>query len=127
MKTVWCYDDNGWYTDVDTVEESPLEPGEYLFPAQCTDQQIPFCPDNHWPFWNGEKWEARVHPKLAELERRGRDLELIRTDWCVLIDSPLSPEERAEIIQYRQALRDVPAQAGFPLNINWPTRPKFLK
>ncbi len=25
---------------------------------------------------------------------------------------------------YRQALRDVPTQAGFPENINWPTKPE---
>jgi hypothetical protein len=26
-------------------------------------------------------------------------------------------------IDYRQALRDVPAQAGFPENVTWPTKP----
>ncbi len=27
-------------------------------------------------------------------------------------------------IVYRQALRDVPAQTGFPNDINWPTKPE---
>lgn len=48
-----------------------------------------------------------------------RDGLLAATDWCALSDITMS----AEMVTYRQALRDVPAQEGFPYNITWPTKP----
>lgn len=38
----------------------------------------------------------------------------------------LTTEQQAELAAYRQALLDVPAQAGFPNNISWPTKPVWL-
>lgn len=40
--------------------------------------------------------------------------------------SLLSDTEQSQLKSYRQALLDVPQQAGFPNNINWPTAPSFL-
>jgi hypothetical protein len=45
-----------------------------------------------------------------------RNDKLSKTDWAVLPDSPLSTEDKAVYENYRNALRDVPAQAGFPDN-----------
>ena len=45
-----------------------------------------------------------------------RNAKLSRTDWAVLPDSPLSTDDEAVYENYRNALRDVPAQAGFPDN-----------
>ena len=45
-----------------------------------------------------------------------RNDKLAKTDWAVLPDSPLSTEDKAVYENYRAALRDVPAQAGFPDN-----------
>ena len=38
-------------------------------------------------------------------------------------DYPISAEQLAEGRAYRQALRDVPLQAGFPQAIDWPEPP----
>lgn len=57
----------------------------------------------------------------ARLERNGL---LYRSDWSVISDSPLSDSDKTAWQTYRQALRDVPAQAGFPDNITWPTKPE---
>ena len=43
------------------------------------------------------------------------------SDWTQLPDAPISNKQEWAV--YRQALRDVPAQAGFPFEVNWPTRP----
>lgn len=51
-------------------------------------------------------------------ERNGR---LSRCDWTQLSDSPGAT--RAAYVQYRQTLRDVPQQAGFPWNVTWPAEP----
>jgi hypothetical protein len=38
----------------------------------------------------------------------------------------LTDEQRTQAQQYRQALLDVPQQTGFPLSIEWPTKPTWL-
>lgn len=57
---------------------------------------------------------------LAESMRRERDALLAETDWWTVSDRTMTQAET----DYRQALRDVPAQAGFPENITWPTKPE---
>ena len=51
--------------------------------------------------------------------RSQRDYLLQQTDWMALSDNTMSPEWAA----YRQSLRDVTNQAGFPWSITWPTKP----
>ena len=48
-----------------------------------------------------------------------RDTLLAETDWWANSDVTMTDEQRA----YRQALRDIPLQEGFPTNIVWPTKP----
>jgi len=57
----------------------------------------------------------------AEAARTRRDNELIRTDWTQISDSSANSAAWAT---YRQALRDVPSQAGFPHTITWPSEPE---
>lgn len=52
-----------------------------------------------------------------------REIELKKCDWRVMPDSPLSDSKKAEWQTFRQALRDIPTQAGFPTNVTWPTKP----
>jgi ABC-type oligopeptide transport system substrate-binding subunit len=51
--------------------------------------------------------------------RMQRDLLLAATDWMALSDVTMTPAWAA----YRQALRDLPAQAGFPGTTGWPVKP----
>lgn len=48
--------------------------------------------------------------------RAQRNARLTETDWSVLPDSPLSDADKTIYQNYRTALRDVPAQSGFPDN-----------
>jgi hypothetical protein len=52
--------------------------------------------------------------------RQSRDILLAETDTWGLADYPATAEQTA----YRQALRDITDQAGFPTNITWPTKPE---
>jgi len=65
---------------------------------------------------------AETAEKVAELEntkqRTERNILLAETDYAALPDSP---EMSDAMKTYRQALRDVPAQEGFPTTIKWPT------
>ena len=58
----------------------------------------------------------------AELEfdiRDQRNNLLASTDWTALSDNTMSSAMAA----YRQALRDLPAQEGFPHAVTWPSKP----
>jgi len=55
-----------------------------------------------------------------EAARDERDSLLADTDWMALSDVTMS----AEMTTYRQALRDITAQAGFPHSVTWPTKPE---
>ena len=72
--------------------------------------------------------ELPDRPSLAEIEtvyvteelaRKLRNAYLAETDWWAVSDRTMTQAET----DYRQALRDVPAQAGFPEDITWPTKP----
>lgn len=53
--------------------------------------------------------------------RSRRDILLRESDWAVLADAPT---DKTAWQAYRQELRDVPQQEGFPNSINWPTEPE---
>jgi len=55
----------------------------------------------------------------AELVREERDQKLAETDWWALSDNTMTVEQAS----YRQALRDITDQAGFPHSVTWPTKP----
>ena len=52
-----------------------------------------------------------------------RNQFLANSDWTQMPDSPLTTEQKAAWATYRQALRDVTAQEGFPNSIQWPVSP----
>lgn len=58
--------------------------------------------------------------EAAKSVRADRDRRLAETDWTQVADAPV---EQAAWATYRQALRDVPGQAGFPWDITWPSKP----
>ena len=58
--------------------------------------------------------------KAAKL-RTERDQLLAATDWTQAADVP--EEVRVKWQPYRQALRDVPQQEGFPHDVVWPEKP----
>ena len=68
-----------------------------------------------------EQLDAMLYkPPATEQDiRRDRDNLLAETDWWAMSDRTMTQAE----IDYRQALRDVPQQAGFPENVTWPTKP----
>jgi hypothetical protein len=55
----------------------------------------------------------------ADNVRAHRNKLISDTDWMALTDNTMTPEWAA----YRQALRDVTAQDGFPFSVVWPVAP----
>lgn len=65
-------------------------------------------------------YQARLDTEAAANVRSQRDQKLKDTDWMGMSDVTMSTEWAT----YRQALRDIPAQAGFPNTITWPSEPE---
>jgi hypothetical protein len=69
---------------------------------------------------------AELHrPVLAARQARAtRNTLLSGSDWTQLGDARAAIKTSADAwAKYRQALRDVPQQPGFPLDIEWPVVP----
>ena len=55
--------------------------------------------------------------------RRKRDRDLQECDWVVVKHTEANTTPPTEWVTYRQALRDITAQVGFPYSVTWPTKP----
>ena len=67
-----------------------------------------------------QEYAASANDRAAAKIRTERDAKLTESDWTQVADAPV---DQAAWATYRQALRDIPDQAGFPNNINWLTEP----
>jgi hypothetical protein len=65
-------------------------------------------------------YQAQLDAVAAKSVRDQRNRLLTETDYLALSDNTLTPEMAA----YRQALRDITAQDGFPHSVVWPAKPE---
>ena len=72
--------------------------------------------------WDAKEAEyaAGANDRAAAEIRTERDAKLAETDWTQVADAPV---DQAAWASYRQSLRAVPEQAGFPNTVTWPTEP----
>ena len=68
--------------------------------------------------WTDDQW--------ADMVRRKRDSMISGTDYYILPDYPSTPDGIEAVKQYRQDLRDITLQSGFPRNVQWPSLPSAL-
>ncbi len=195
LKTVYVFDEDGYFEDTHIAQPNPRRPGGWLFPPRATTVKPamvekvfykikdPTDTNSQWeavPYPAGpedfvgleishqsrtmrsetlRKWlrkfvadqpelwrerqindadgnlqaitiEAIPQPTAEELlERKAqevrsqRDYLLTKTDYLVSGDYPLSDQDLTKVKAYRQALRDVPEQEGFPEDVVWPEMP----
>lgn len=65
-------------------------------------------------------WEAGATDRAAAEARTQRDAKLAESDWTQVADAPV---DKAAWATYRQALRDITKQDGFPVNVEFPAEP----
>ena len=65
-------------------------------------------------------YKAMKDEEQAKAVRQQRGEKLKETDWTQVADAPV---DKALWAAYRQALRDVTTQEGFPWTITWPVEP----
>jgi len=70
-----------------------------------------------------DETKAAKDAEAAKAVRATRDGKLAECDWVVIKNLELNQNIPGVWEVYRQGLRDVPAQAGFPYDITWPSKP----
>ncbi len=56
--------------------------------------------------------------------RESRDELLRQTDFSQLADAPLTDTQKTAYVTYRQLLRDITSQSGWPSEVTFPTEPE---
>lgn len=107
---------------VDAVLEGPqAQPTRYQIAYRDGVEQI----DGHW-FTKysvadmDEDTKAATDAAQAKAVREQRNTKLSDSDWTQLADSTA---DKTTWAAYRQALRDLTKQIGFPWEVIWPTQP----
>jgi hypothetical protein len=92
----------------------PVRPDDNLFTSVEN-------PDGSWTATprTVDDLAARLAQQAAAV-RADRNARLAATDWTQIADSTA---DKPAWGAYRQALRDVPAQVGFPQSVTWPEQP----
>ena len=69
-------------------------------------------------------WEEEKPARAMAGLREKRDSLLASSDWTQGSDTPLSDGPKSEWAEYRQELRDLPANTPDPANPTWPDAPE---
>jgi hypothetical protein len=69
-----------------------------------------------------EEIAADSNSKAAQI-RSQRNQLLTTSDWTQVLDAPI---DRTAWAAYRQALRDITSQEGFPASVQWPNDPNYV-
>lgn len=69
------------------------------------------------------EYQTRLDAERSKSVRSERDRLLVETDWIVIYHTEKGTSISTEWGTYRQALRDIPSQSGFPNTIVWPIKP----
>ena len=83
------------------------------------EQTTPTQIDGKWT----QVWRVANLPEdqASANVRAERNRRILDSDWTQLSDSPANKQAWAN---YRQLLRNIPQQPGFPWNVSWPVKPE---
>jgi hypothetical protein len=86
-----------------------------------SEGNVPFTAEEELQ-WAAEQsaYAAGANDRKAVEVRADRNAKLAATDWTQVADSTA---DKTAWATYRQALRNVPTQAGFPNTVVWPDAP----
>lgn len=116
-------DTHGIYSGmVGGIPATPPDVGVYAPQGMAVaDTPPPTDEPGKWVYDGGE-WLELTTEKKAELIRQQRNAMLSATDYRMLPDYPMSELCRENLKLYRQLLRDIPEQPGFPNSVVWPIK-----
>jgi hypothetical protein len=84
---------------------------------------LPPKPNEFYVFsYETKSWVLDNNLAIKDIKlTRNKLLEL--SDWTQIPNGPLTSEKQQEWAVYRQELRDITSQPGYPYNVVWPTPP----
>lgn len=84
---------------------------------------IPAKPNQYSVFdFTTKQWVQQENLAIADVLPKRQRL-LYSSDWTQIPNNPLTSEKQAAWATYRQELRDIPSQSGYPFNVIFPTPP----
>jgi hypothetical protein len=110
----------GVYPVTDTPEPS------YDIATQRVVWGTPALIDGQWTHtWDTVALSSEEQQSIRQAKennvRNERNRLLVESDWTQILDAPV---DRTAWAAYRQALRDITGQEGFPWAVQWPTKPE---
>ena len=113
----------------DVYPVTRTEPPQYDNVEQNLTELTPTLVDGAWvQVWQvsaaSPEEVAQRTADLAASVRAQRDQLLQETDWIVIKAVERGESTPPEWDIYRQALRDITSQSGFPRNVVWPSKPE---
>jgi hypothetical protein len=102
---------DGWFND----SEYYIEDNQAI--------QMPPKPDQYSVFnYTTKQWVENERMAIINVSDKRQKL-LYSTDWTQIPNGPLTQQQQEAWAVYRQQLRDIPEQSGYPFNVVWPTPP----
>lgn len=74
--------------------------------------------------WVDTETQQQKYNNAAQIAISKRDKLLYTSDWTQIPNNPLTTEQQQAWAVYRQELRDITSQSGYPFNVIWPTPPQ---
>ena len=133
---VYQINSDGVFLGVTIAEQDPLDTNNWLIPALCVETEPPSYTEGQLVRWEGSSWSIEDIPVEEEeskpeplSEDRVKELKAYeqREDYLLSSDWTQLPDSSADKLlwgKYRQALRDITQQEGWPLDVDWPTKPE---
>lgn len=116
---------DGWLVDNSCMKVNLFKPHD-----SATEVLVPSAPyiEGDWVYTvivrakTPEETQADVDSKAAQI-RSQRNQLLTASDWTQVLDAPV---DRTVWANYRQALRNITDQPGFPVSVEWPNDPNYV-
>jgi len=102
--------------------ESSIDSSNYYIEKNLP-VEIPPKPSQYSIFdFDTKQWVLVENLALADVLPKRQRL-LYQSDWTQIPNNPLTAEQQTAWATYRQELRDIPQQSGYPFNVVWPVAP----
>lgn len=108
------------YVMVGVIAPPQANPGQKVVPGQPVNKNGKWVQGWDVVDLTAEEITELTDTKAAEA-RAERNRLIAESDWTQVADAPV---DKAAWAEYRQALRDISKQAGFPINTLWPIQPE---
>lgn len=122
--------DEAEITLIENIEEK-AETGEFLHEWVWDEyrlrvkarQNLTESIENNFSVWLAAA-KAKEYDDAAKAVRKRRNELIAATDYLMIPDYPITDSAREAVSRYRQQLRDIPEQDGFPFDVVFPDKPE---